>query len=68
MWLGKPSALRVGQAVAIARAMVGGNGILLVHHVARLFADAEAVHPCAGSYEINSLIVSKAITGYSAFV
>ncbi len=48
--------------------MLGGNGVLLEHDVARLFADAEAVYSYEGSYEINSLIVGKAITGYSAFV
>lgn len=59
---------KMRETVAIARAMLGGNGILLEHNVARLFADAEAVYSYEGSYEINSLIVGKAITGYSAFV
>lgn len=59
---------KMRETVAIARAMLGGNGILLEHDVARLFADAEAVYSYEGSYEINSLIVGKAITGYSAFV
>jgi glutaryl-CoA dehydrogenase len=59
---------RMRETVAIARAMLGGNGILLEHNVARLFADAESVYSYEGSFEINSLIVGKAITGYSAFV
>jgi len=59
---------RMRETVAIARAVLGGNGILLEHNVARLFADAESVYSYEGSYEINSLIVGKAITGYSAFV
>ncbi len=59
---------KMRETVAIARAMLGGNGILLEHDVARLFADAEAVYSYEGSYEVNSLIVGKAITGYSAFV
>ncbi len=59
---------KMRETVAIARAMLGGNGILLEYDVARLFADAEAVYSYEGSYEINSLIVGKAITGYSAFV
>jgi glutaryl-CoA dehydrogenase len=59
---------RMRETVAIARAVLGGNGILLEHNVARLFADAESVYSYEGSYEINNLIVGKAITGYSAFV
>lgn len=59
---------KMRETVAIARAMLGGNGVLLEHNVARLFADAEAVFSYEGTYEINSLIVGKAITGYSAFV
>ena len=59
---------KMRETVALARAVLGGNGILLEHNVARFFADAEAVYSYEGSYEINSLIVGKAITGYSAFV
>jgi glutaryl-CoA dehydrogenase len=58
---------KMRETVALARAVLGGNGILLEHGVARLFADAEAVYSYEGSYEINSLIVGKAITGLSAF-
>jgi glutaryl-CoA dehydrogenase len=48
--------------------VVGGNGILLEHKVARYFADAEAVYSYEGSYEMNTLIVGRAVTGISAFV
>lgn len=58
---------KMRETVSLARAVLGGNGILLEHGVARLFADAEAVYSYEGSYEINSLIVGKAITGLSAF-
>lgn len=56
------------EVVAIARGMMGGNGILLEHDVARLFADAEAVYAYEGSREMNALIVGRGITGQSAFV
>lgn len=56
------------EVVAIGRGLLGGNGILLEHEVARFFADAEAVYSYEGSYEMNTLIVGKAITGQSAFV
>ncbi len=59
---------KMRETVAIARAMLGGNGILLAHHVAKLFADAESVYSYEGSYEINALIVGRAITGMQAFV
>ena len=54
--------------VAIGRNLLGGNGILLEHDVARFFADAEAVYSYEGTYEMNTLIVGRAITGQSAFV
>jgi glutaryl-CoA dehydrogenase len=59
---------RMRETVQIARGVVGGNGILLEHRVARYFADAEAVYSYEGSYEMNTLIVGRAITGVSAFV
>jgi glutaryl-CoA dehydrogenase len=54
--------------VQTARGVMGGNGILLEHDVARLFADAEGVFAYEGSREMNALIVGRAITGQSAFV
>jgi glutaryl-CoA dehydrogenase len=56
------------EVVSIARSIMGGNGILLEHDVARLFADAEGVYSYEGSREVNALIVGRAITGQSAFV
>jgi glutaryl-CoA dehydrogenase len=54
--------------VSRAREVMGGNGILLEHDVARFVADAEAIYSYEGTKEINTLIVGRAITGYSAFV
>jgi len=56
------------ETVAFGREVLGGNGILLEHDVARFFADAEAVYSYEGTHEINSLIVGRALTGLSAFV
>lgn len=56
------------EVVATGRGLLGGNGILLEHEVARYFADAEAVYSYEGTYEMNTLIVGRAITGVSAFV
>ncbi|MBV9259044.1 MAG: acyl-CoA dehydrogenase, partial [Ktedonobacteraceae bacterium] len=43
-------------------------GILLDHQVGRFVADAEALYSYEGTREMNSLIVGRAITGFSAFV
>ena len=59
---------KMRDTVATARGVVGGNGILLEHQIARFFADAEAVYSYEGSWEMNTLIVGRAITGVSAFV
>src|SRR5215207_7164334 len=50
-----------------ARDIMGGNGILYEYHVARHWADMEAVYTYEGTDSINSLIVGREITGYSAF-
>jgi glutaryl-CoA dehydrogenase len=52
---------------AMARDILGGNGILLDHVVARHHADVEAVFTYEGTDSVQSLIVGRAITGISAF-
>lgn len=59
--------VRMRETVALAREVVGGNGITLDTDVARFHADAEAVYSYEGTHEINSLIVGRAITGVGAF-
>ena len=59
---------RMRETVAWAREVCGGNGIVLDYNVARFFADSEALYSYEGTREMNSLIVGKAITGFSAFV
>lgn len=60
--------LRTRDIVSKAREVMGGNGILLEYDVARFLADAEAIYSYEGTKEINSLIVGRSITGFSAFV
>ncbi len=60
--------LRTRDIVSRAREVMGGNGILLEYNVARFLADAEAIYSYEGTKEINSLIVGRSITGFSAFV
>ena len=52
---------------ADARDMLGGNGILLDHHVIRHMADLEAIHTFEGTETMQTLIVGRDITGHSAF-
>jgi glutaryl-CoA dehydrogenase len=60
--------VRMRETVGWAREVLGANGILLEHHIGRFVADAEALYSYEGTREMNSLIVGKAITGFSAFV
>lgn len=64
MWI----SLRARETVALAREIVGGNGITMESGVARFFADAEAVYSYEGTHEVTALIVGRALTGASAFV
>ena len=56
------------ETVAWARELLGGNGIVADYKVARFFADCEALYSYEGTYQMQNLIVGKAITGFSAFV
>jgi glutaryl-CoA dehydrogenase len=47
--------------------MLGGNGILLDHQVARSMADLEAIHTFEGTETLQTLIVGRAITGPGPF-
>jgi len=54
--------------VTWSREICGGNGIVLDYDVARYMADSEAIYSFEGTYQMQTLIVGKAITGHSAFV
>ncbi|HEY8300918.1 MAG TPA: acyl-CoA dehydrogenase family protein [Jatrophihabitans sp.] len=58
---------RLRECVAWGRELMGGNGILLDHGMARHFNDGEALYSYEGTREINTLIVGRSITGISAF-
>jgi glutaryl-CoA dehydrogenase len=60
--------VKMRESVGYARELLGGNGILLDYQVGRFVADAEAIYSYEGTREMNTLIVGKAITGFSAFV
>lgn len=56
------------ESAAKGRAVMGGNGVSTDYEMAKLFADVEILYTYEGTYEINSLIVGRAVTGLSAFV
>jgi alkylation response protein AidB-like acyl-CoA dehydrogenase len=56
------------ETVAWARELLGGNGIVADYKAARFFTDAEALYSYEGTYQMQNLIVGKAITGLGAFV
>src|SRR5580693_4443976 len=55
------------ETVAWARELLGGNGIVADYKAARFFADCEALYSYEGTYQIQNLIVGKAVTGIGAF-
>jgi glutaryl-CoA dehydrogenase len=57
---------RMRETVALGRSILGGNGIVTDYRMAKIFSDAEAIYTYEGSFEINTLIVGRAVTGISA--
>ncbi|KAI8108233.1 hypothetical protein M9434_006262 [Picochlorum sp. BPE23] len=54
------------EVVSLGREILGGNGILSDFLVAKAFCDCEAYYSYEGTYEVNSLVVGRGITGISA--
>ncbi|PZU40177.1 MAG: acyl-CoA dehydrogenase [Microbacterium sp.] len=52
---------------AVARDLLGGNGILLENGVMQHMADIEAIHTYEGTESIQALLIGRDITGMSAF-
>ena len=60
----------VGWALRIARearAILGGNGILLDYPVIRHALNLESVYTYEGTHEVHTLTLGKALTGFDAF-
>lgn len=62
------NARKARRVTQLARETLGGNGIVIDNHIARLWTDAEVIYTYEGSNEVNMLIVGRDITGISAFV
>jgi len=52
----------------LARECLGGNGIVIDNHIARLMLDAEVIYTYEGTNEINMLLVGRELTGINAIV
>ncbi|KAF5194609.1 Acyl-coenzyme A oxidase 4, peroxisomal, partial [Thalictrum thalictroides] len=59
--------LRAREAVSLGRELLGGNGILADFLVAKAFCDLEPIYTYEGTYEINSLVTGREVTGVAAF-
>jgi glutaryl-CoA dehydrogenase len=55
------------RVIAEARDLLGGNGVLLEHHVIRHMGDIEVIHTYEGTETMQALIVGRDITGVGAF-
>jgi glutaryl-CoA dehydrogenase len=62
------NARKARQVALLARETMGGNGLLIDNHVARLLTDAEVIYTYEGTNEINMLLVGREITGLNAIV
>ena len=54
-------------AARLARAALGGNGIVSDNHVMRTLIDAEVAFTYEGTYDINLLVATRELTGIAAF-
>lgn len=55
------------EVAALGREVLGGNGIIIDNYVMKGFADMEAVHTYEGTYDINTLVAGRELTGKAAF-
>jgi alkylation response protein AidB-like acyl-CoA dehydrogenase len=56
------------ETIALAREILGGNGILNENYVMRALGDIEALHTGEGTYDINILLAGRELTGKLALV
>ncbi|GAV73567.1 Acyl-CoA_dh_1 domain-containing protein/Acyl-CoA_dh_M domain-containing protein/Acyl-CoA_dh_N domain-containing protein [Cephalotus follicularis] len=59
--------LKARETAAVGRELLGGNGILADFLVAKAFCDLEPIYTYEGTYDINSLVTGREITGLASF-
>lgn len=62
------NARKARYVTSLARETLGGNGIVIDEHIARLWTDAEVIYTYEGTNEINMLLVGRDLTGINAIV
>ncbi|KAK6943141.1 Acyl-CoA oxidase/dehydrogenase, middle domain, partial [Dillenia turbinata] len=55
------------ETAALGRELLGGNGILGDFLVAKAFCDLEPIYTYEGTYDINTLVTGREITGIASF-
>ncbi|KAI9085083.1 hypothetical protein K1719_032899 [Acacia pycnantha] len=59
--------LRARETAALGRELLGGNGILADFLVAKAFCDLEPIYTYEGTYDINTLVTAREVTGLASF-
>lgn len=59
--------VRARDTVALGRELLGGNGILADFLVAKAFCDLEPIYTYEGTYDINTLVTGRELTGIASF-
>jgi glutaryl-CoA dehydrogenase len=62
------NARKARYVTGLAREVLGGNGIVIDNHIARLWTDAEVIYTYEGTNEVNMLLVGRDLTGINAIV
>jgi len=55
------------EVAQLGREMMGGNGIILDNYAMKALGDIEAIYTYEGTYDINSLVCGRELTGIPAF-
>lgn len=58
---------RAREVAKWGREVYGGNGILHNNYAMKAIADIEAIYTYEGTYDINTLVAGREITGVAAF-
>jgi acyl-CoA oxidase len=58
---------RTREVARLGREMMGGNGIITDNYAMKALTDAEIAYTYEGTYDINSLIAGRELTGIAAF-
>ncbi|KAL9242596.1 hypothetical protein vseg_016582 [Gypsophila vaccaria] len=59
--------VKARETAALGRELLGGNGILGDFLVAKAFCDLEPIYTYEGTYDINTLITGREVTGIASF-